>query len=138
MKSFHVLEHTADIRLKVESDSLEKLFTAALEGMNSILYKDFRKKLNDLSMSRQVNLASFDITTLLIDFLSQVLTLSYLDKAVFHRVLLLKIEGTKLHSRLAGCKVEYFSEDIKAVTYHEANVRKNEKGLWETIIVFDV
>lgn len=63
----------------------------------------------------RLELASLDISSLLIDFLSTILTLSYENKAIF-------------------C----FDKDIKAVTYHEAEVKKNDQGKYETTIVFDI
>jgi len=29
-------------------------------------------------------------------------------------------------------------EDIKAVTYHEAEVKKKKDGIWETMLIFDI
>ena len=40
--------------------------------------------------------------------------------------------------KLSGTRINNFDEEIKAVTYHEANVIKNKKGLWETCIIFDI
>ena len=40
MRSHKLIGHTADIRLHVEGDTMEELFTAALEGMNGIIKVD--------------------------------------------------------------------------------------------------
>jgi len=45
---------------------------------------------------------------------------------------------TEIEVKVFGRKVEEFEEDIKAVTYHEAEVKKNEKGEYETMLVFDI
>ena len=34
--------------------------------------------------------------------------------------------------------VDAFDEDIKAVTYHEANIEENEEGVLQTTIIFDI
>lgn len=138
MRSYNILPHTADVRLRVSSDTLEGLFATALEGMNEILHKGFQKEFNKHTIFREITLSSFDPTTLLIDFLSQVLTRSYLDKSLFYHVPVLEIEDNRLHAHLVGGKVEHFSEDIKAVTYHEAQIIKDDKGNFMTMIVFDV
>ncbi len=31
-----------------------------------------------------------------------------------------------------------YEEEIKAVTYHEAEVIQNHKGIWEMIVIFDL
>jgi SHS2 domain-containing protein len=79
-----------------------------------------------------------DTTCLLVDYLSDVLTLSYTEKAVFCAVNFHKLEETSLSARIYGRAVEGFDEEIKAVTYHGANVRQNQKKQWETCIIFDI
>jgi len=43
-----------------------------------------------------------------------------------------------LDARLFGAHVRKFDEDIKAVTYHEANITHSPTGEFETMIVFDI
>lgn len=136
MRSFQILPHTADIRLKVEADKLKELFLAASEGMNQILKKDFSP--TTPTVQETITLSAIDTTSLLIDFLSQLLTLSYADQTIFSQAEFTQLEPTSLRANLWGTKVEKFTEDIKAVTYHEANVVKNKKGNFETLIVFDI
>ena len=91
MKNYTILPHTADVRLKVEASSLKELFSAALDGMNSIMKHDGKSSENKISK---------------------------------------KIKITS--------PIETFDEDVKAVTYHEAQVKKNEKNNYEVTIIFDI
>jgi SHS2 domain-containing protein len=136
MKRFQVLPHTADSRLLVQADTLPELFKAALEGMNQILKKGF--SLSAAPVKEKLSLSAADSTGLLIDFLSQVLSLSLLKQAVFNQVDFKQISETALTAELTGSPVGRFDKEIKAVTYHEAAVTKNAEGLWETKIVFDI
>lgn len=136
MSSFEILPHTADLRLKVSGDSPEELFRAAVKGMASIIKRDACK--NRAEIKKKISLSSADRTTLLIDFLSEALTLSQTDRIVFCNVNFEKLTETELTGEILGTKVNEFDEDIKAVTYHEANVVRNEKGRWETTIIFDI
>lgn len=43
MRLYRVIPHTADIRLKVEGDTLKEFFSAALDEMNGIIKKIFVK-----------------------------------------------------------------------------------------------
>ena len=87
---------------------------------------------------RKIIVEAPDTTALLIDFLSEVLALSQINKEIYGRMTFSHFSPTKVEATLGGVMAEKFDEDIKAVTYHEADVRQNEKGEWETMIVFDI
>lgn len=138
MKSVVLIPHTGEMAIKVEADTLEGLFTAALQGMNKILKKDYKEELDKHAITQEILLSSVDITSLLIDFLSEALTISSINKAIFPYIEFLELGETTLHAHLIGAKVDNFTTDIKAVTYHNAEVKKNDKGNFETMIVFDI
>ena len=138
MDQFTLIPHISDIQLKVEAPTLERLFISALDGMNSILNPNYRLELNRHSLVQEFSTSSVDTTALLIDFLSTVLTLSYVHRVIFHTVDLITIEDNALNVHLIGTKVDRFTEDIKAVTYHQAEVITNDRGNYETNIVFDI
>lgn len=138
MKSYTIIPHVADVRLKTEAKTLEELFVFALEGMNKIMYENYDEKLDEHTLVREISISSFDTTSLLIDFLSEILTLSQLEKTIFYEVKFLSFEENRLLAHVIGAKVDKFTKDIKAVTYHEAEVKKNQKGKWETVLVFDI
>jgi len=135
---FKLIPHTADIRLKVEAKTLEALFADALAGMSEVIKPGSCNKIKDLPIIENISIESVDETTLLIDFLSEVLTLSDEKEAVFCKIKLIEFFDNSLKAEIYGAKVDEFAEDIKAVTYHEADVQKNSKGSYETIIVFDI
>jgi SHS2 domain-containing protein len=138
MKKYQLLPHIADVRLQVKASTLPELFTAALEGMNELINKKAGKEISDFTINKKIILLSADITTLLIDFLSEILTSSHKEGAVFGRVIFSKLNNKSLQAIIKGKKVGTFDEDIKAVTYHEAEVKKNKQGNWETVVVFDI
>lgn len=138
MKPYSIIPHVADVRLSVRGKSLEELFITALEGMNRIISKEYEKFLNKHMFVKEITLESADNTSLLIDFLSEVLTLSHINKAIFYTVDRLEISNNSLHAHILGTKLDKFDRDIKAVTYHEAQVKQSEKGEYETTIVFDI
>lgn len=137
MKKFEVLPHVADLRLRVEGSTQEELFCAAIEGMAKIMLPDF-KLTNDFILKSKIEISAIDSTALLIDLLSEVLTLSHMNKAIYTNVRFESIMPNSLRATIFGNSVEAFSEDIKAVTYHEAEIKKNKVGNFETIIVFDI
>lgn len=137
MKNFIIKAHTADIRLHLEASSLEELFAVALIGMAAIIKPNSCTNSN-LIIKKEIWLQSIDTTALLIDFMSDVLTQSHINKAIFCNVTLSQLSKTSIHATILGEPVENFDEDIKAVTYHEADVKKNMLGNYETVIVFDI
>lgn len=72
------------------------------------------------------------------DFLSEVLYQSQINHAVFPEVKFLKFSDIELEAEIFGSEVDIFDEDIKAVTYHELEIKKSPSGGFETIIVFDI
>jgi len=137
MNSFVVLPHTADIRLKVRADTFQQLFRTALEGMNSIIKRGFQPPQSLMNFRDVINVESSDRSSLLIDFLSAVLTLSHAHKALYHDCKFDELSETRLKAEVIGDAIDGFDEDIKAVTYTEAEIKEID-GEYEVIIVFDV
>ncbi|MBI4319422.1 MAG: archease [Chloroflexi bacterium] len=139
MRTFRIIAHTADVRVKVAASSLEELFTVSLEGMNQILKRNFCKRKNGLpSTIHQIEISSADTTALLIDFLSEALTLSHIHGAIFCQVEFAELAAHSLTANLLGTQVKSFDEDIKAVSYHEAEIERNSRGNLQTNLVFDI
>ena len=70
MQKFEILPHTADLRLKVTSDSLHGIYDSALDGMNSILKNNLTDNDVETRLTENINIESLDESMLLIDFLS--------------------------------------------------------------------
>lgn len=138
MKLYSIMPHVADVRLNVRGKSLKELFSAALEGMNRIMNNEYEKQLNRHLFAKEIKIVSTDPTSLLIDFLSDILTLSHINKAIFYTIERMEIYDNSLNAFILGAKAFGFEKDIKAVTYHGANVKQNDKGEYETTIVFDI
>jgi SHS2 domain-containing protein len=139
MAAFQFLPHTADVRLNVTGKTPEEIFRSALQGMGYLLKKGFCKQQEGLFFSQEkIMVKATDRTSLLIDFLSETLTLSHINKVVYCEASFHKLSDTDLSATIKGNKVHYFDEDIKAVTYHEAEIKLNETGQLETMIIFDI
>ncbi len=137
-KGVEILPHTADIKLKVTGESLPELFLTGLASMNRLLKPGFCEEEQEVSRVEKVELEAPDSTVLLIDFLSEVLTLGSLNRSIFCDCSFESISDHNLVALLEGRSVNEVDLDIKAVTYHEADIVLNDQGNFETIIVFDV
>ena len=138
MYTIQHLSHTADTRLHLSADSREDLFRAGFAAMNEILKPGTCSKPCPCIIRRKVELSSVDATTLLIDFLSEVLTLAHEEKAIFCELDFQQWGENSLRASIGGRPANGFEEDIKAVTYHEANVQQKAGGQWETLLIFDI
>jgi len=132
-KNYEILDHPSDVRVRVFGDTKEELFLNAMEGMNAVLKPDLLKK----TTNRRVAVNSYDLNALLVDFLSEVLYLSQVNKEIYTDVVFDKFSDKELEGELKGNKVESFSEDIKGVTYHDLKIEQ-KNGLYEATILFDI
>jgi len=134
-KRFELLEHTADIRIKIFGSSKEDLIKNALAGMASIQKEDVLNK--KAAIIRPIFVESIDLSALVVDFLGEVLALSDSNQEVYTVIVFKEFSDTIIDAELKGISVDQFDEDIKAVTYHGADVREVAGGL-EVTIVFDI
>lgn len=134
--TYKILEHTADVRMIVQADSLEKLFSEAVYGMMKIIEPKVDNKKEVIE--RTISLEALDTTALLIDFLNEVLLATHIHKEVYNEVIFKSLSERSLEAKLSGFIAKSLGEDIKAVTYHEAEVKKKKDGIWETMLIFDI
>lgn len=86
---------------------------------------------------RKVQMKSLDKHALLVDFLSEALTLSDMHNEVYSEVTFSEFSETTLAGELHGFPVEGFDEDIKAVTHHGLEIKKVAGG-YEVVVLFDI
>lgn len=134
---YEIQKHTADVRLRVRGNTAEELFSEALKGMMNIM-KHESYSMKQKRIERSITVYASDRTALLVDFLNEALSLAQIHKEVYFNVAFSTFSEIALEAALLGAKVNEFDEDIKAATYHEADVRQNEKGEWETMLVLDI
>ena len=133
----HKLEgHVADTRLRVRGSSLEELFEAAFLGLGELVKSE--QPNGDLDVVETFEISASDTTSLLIDFLSEVLSMTHVNRAVFYVVDFEELTETWVRATIRGRRVESFDKDVKAVTYHEAAVKKDKDGNFESVIVLDI
>ena len=137
MKVIEELGHTADKGIHIEADTREELFEAAVTGMARMLKEDSAKG-KQLDLTEKIEISAQDLTSLLIKFLSEVLTLSDIQNALFTELEIDLLQDHTLKGRIRGYREEHIEEDIKAVTYHQADVRQTEDGRYQTNIIFDI
>ena len=132
------MSHTADVRAAIRGDTLPELFRAALEALAELETGEAPAAGVELPVHHRIRLAAADASALLVDFLSEVLTVSLVECAVFEELRAHTLTEEVADLEVHGRPVAGFQHDVKAVTYHEADVRRDEAGHWHTHLVFDI
>ena len=132
---YTIAHHTADVRLKVSSASYEGLLADALSGLVEILAPSGPP---EGRVSRHFEVESSDRTTLLVDILNEILWHAHVHNEIFDSIRIERISETSATITLSGRVVPGFGEDVKAVTYHDADVSPDDAGVWSTTLVLDI
>ncbi|MDP2967448.1 MAG: archease [bacterium] len=137
MKKYEILEHKADLKIRAFGKTKEEVFLNMLIGMSESM-KGSEARRPEEKIRREVKIKSLDLPTLLVDFLSEVLYLTQVNKEIYRDVKFKELSDTEIRGEIFGQKVERFGEDIKAVTYHSLVVRQKKDRSWEAIVLFDI
>lgn len=125
--------HTADWELHAWGPDLPALLEQAARGM----YRLTGARLKDSPReTRRIEILFTEPESLLVDFLSELLYILETEWLAFDQFNL-TIEDNSLHAELSGAPLDTIDKEIKAVTYHNLEVRESKRGL-EANVVFDV
>ncbi len=146
-KTYEILEHKADLKIRAFGKSKEELFLNMMIGMTENMKPEIKKspenskkdinKFDSAAHAVKIKIKSVDLASLLVDFLSEVLYLSQANKEAYFNAKFTKLTDTETEAKIFCQKVERFGEDIKAVTYHDLEV-KNVNGNWTATVLFDI
>ena len=138
MKRFEILDHTADIGIMVYGEDLKSLFENAGKAFFHLI-TDLRKV--RLRTERKIEIGGESLERLMVDWLNELLYLHDVENLLFKRFRVESAGEAGLKAKVNG---EIFQEgvhviktEVKAVTYHQLEVRQ-EKGGWRARIIFDL
>lgn len=131
---YYEVEHTADRALHVWGDGLPDLFAGAARGMYSLMVD-----LDGLVATdwREVRLQAWDEESLLVDWLNELLFFTEVEGVLFVDCQIESLTGTTLVARAGGVSTAVTGAHIKAATFHDLALVRDETG-WSTVITFDV
>ena len=135
---YEVFEHTADIGLQAYGQTLPELFVNAAAGMESLMVAPTQI---EARISREVSVEGHDLVALLIAWLNELIFLFDTEYLLLNRFEISDFTGTSLRATVAGEPYTSARHDlssaIKAVTWHEAQVRSEDAG-YQARIIFDI
>jgi len=142
-KEYEVLPHTADLRIRAYGKDLKELFKNMLKGMFESLKPavvGFNPKFTDgcEESEREIEAGSHDCETLLVNFLSEALYLSDVNKEAYLDADISDISDCKIKGVLKGTPITNFgSGEIKAVTHHGLYIKQVDDG-YIAEVIFDL
>ena len=137
-RPYEPIDHTADAGFRVRGATLPALFVHAADCLFEALGETAGVA---PATARDVSVEAEGHAALLRAWLSEVLYISYVGKLVLARAEVLELTERRLRARVSG---EPYDEarhernpEIKAVTWHELEVRQTPAG-WEAVFILDM
>ena len=139
---YNFLDHTADIALDVEADTLDELFTASAFAWRDSISDD---KESSQPQERSLVLSENDLEILLVSFLSELNFLFQSESWMMNSIKYIEIgkedDGWTLSVKILGGNFNRnelrLKTEIKAITYHQMEIKEKD-GKFSTRIVFDI
>ena len=139
MKKFELINHTADIGIKVEGDSLKEVFKNLAVGMFEIMV-DIKPK-RGKSISDKIEITSPDLISLAHDWLGELLYIFNTKHIVFNKFKINNITEFSLNAKITGelfnPEKHVIKKEIKAVTYHGLKI-ESKNNRWVGQVIFDI
>ena len=143
---YEFLEHPSDLKIRAYGNDLSEVFNNMMIAMFDFLSGGEICKENEeegaflrQEVSRKIEIESPDSETLLVDFLSECLTLSDTYSELYNKVNFLELLDNYLEAEVWGYSTFRRVADIKAVTHHDLEIKKDEtSGIWQATVLFDI
>lgn len=136
MTRYTVFNHTADLGLEIFGEDEKELFANAAFAIFDII-----TNLEDVSAREVLRFAvdGFDLEDLLVNYLREVLYMFNGMGLLLKDFSIFEIDGRHAVAQAMGepfdSERHSIKTEIKAVTYHQVEVRKTEKGLKARVIL---
>ncbi|MDD1713587.1 MAG: archease [Methanoregulaceae archaeon] len=138
MKPYRIFDHTADLGVEIYGRTKKDLFTNA-----AFAVFDLMADLNTVEARETwpISVEGADSVDLLINYLREALDLFNGKKLLLKTFTIHEIEEGRLSGEGRGETYDparhRLKREIKAATYHQAEVREGPKG-WTARVIFDV
>jgi SHS2 domain-containing protein len=138
-QKYEIIDHTADIGIRVKGSSLEELFLHAAEAMFDILARPKRPLFPAITYPVAVEADSVD--QLLVKWLQELHMAFDMRRLVLTNFWIDEINERQVMGGGKGMKFDdtrhRAGTQIKAVTYHKLKVEE-ESGEWIAEVIFDI
>ena len=152
MAPYSFREHTGELKLRLESTTLEGLFVEAARALAEIVAGDpgsWEQEAGsqeheaadalggDTATASEVRLEAPDRDALLVDWLNELIYTSERDKGVYDQVSMKSLSEQSLVAEIRGRTTERLCLPVKAATFHGLRIEHDPSG-WHAEVVLDV
>lgn len=139
-QEFEIQSQDQGARLLVRGATLQELFRNALRGTFLYVSPEAAKPAaGTTKITRDITARAVDIASLLVEFISRALAEADTHGAVFTHAVFRAFGDNFLDAELTGIAVDHTEAEIRAVSYAEVDIRKNQDtGLFETTLAFEI
>jgi len=135
---YRLLDHTADLGIDVFGETQADLFSHAALALFDLMVAAAGMQ---ATQGRNIVIEGADRTDLFVNFLREILYLFNGEGLVLTACRIVQIDAKRLtaeiHCGRYDARKHRVKTEIKAVTYHQAAVRKTAQG-WQGRVIFDV
>lgn len=133
---FELFDHTADIGIRVFAPALEGLIAPATDGLYAVIGEIAECGPEETVL---LDFAGEDTATLLRDYLAELLRLFESSQRVIVEPQVTGFSTTRLRITARALRIDadqcIFHREVKAITYHELEIREVAGGFEATVIV---
>lgn len=137
-KIYELIDHTADLGIKIKGETLPELFSNAAYAMFDLLLEIDKIKPEE---TVKIKITDGEMEDIFVDWLRKLLLKFYNDRWAFKEFNIQKLDKSGLEAEVKGEKIDPSKQnlktELKAVTYHGLKIQK-VGGLWEAQIIFDI
>ena len=135
---FTFLDHTADMGIKIQGNTLINLYENAGKALIHLM---FEIRLPEKSTSSRISVSGHDLEDLMVRWLGEILYLFNGEGLVITSLGIESLSSSQLEAVLGATPFNPLAHDvlrdIKAVTYHQIQVA-NKGNIWEARVIFDL
>jgi SHS2 domain-containing protein len=138
LKNYELLEHTADIKIRVTAGDLKDLFINSAAAIFDIIAERNNPKATPQTKITLKQTAD-TLEELFINWLNELISLSAVKELIFTDFKIKKLDEHSLQAEAIGESIKNYkiNSEIKAATYHELKLTKIDSG-WQAEVILDV
>lgn len=133
-------EHTGELKLHLESATLEGLFVEAAIALAEIMgghrrEHDAATSAEGPAAASQVRLRAPDRDALLVDWLNELIYASERNKRIYDQIALQSLSDRSLVAEVRGRATERLRLPVKAATFHGLRIEQGRSGFSADVIL---